>query len=208
MNKNIVFDKIISNSSVYGIIWSGKYKNKKCALKLVVLSSGKTKSKYFKYNDKVPFLHKEFLEKKCMNVDNFMFEVKAYVKLSKLNFAPKVYDYGIIKDFPIHYGYIIAEKMDCSVKDILLKRRLKSSEKDKINQAIDILHRSGVVHGDMKPSNIGVYLDKDSYIKECYFFDCSKVKYASNYEKEDFCYLIEHDIRNYKKHYIKNSLKK
>jgi serine/threonine protein kinase len=196
-------NKIISNNSVYGVVWSGKYRQKNCVLKLVVLSSGRTDAKYFRENDKPPFLHSEFTDKKTMSVENFMYEAQAYSTLADLGLAPTVYNVKVIRKYPIHYGQIISERLDCSVKDILLTRRLKSFEKRKIKCIIRKLHESGIAHGDMKPSNIGVYLE-DGFIDKCYFFDCQKVRYSHHYDKEIFAVFIQRDLANYKKHYLMN----
>lgn len=196
-------NKVISDSSVYGIIWSGKYRQRSCVLKLVVLSSGRTDAKYFREDDKPPFLHTKFAERKFMTVENFTHEAKAYQTLANLDLAPTVYDFGVIKKFPIHYGFIISAKTDCSIKDILLTRRLRHIEKRRIKQVVRKLHESGIAHGDMKPSNIGVYLE-DGLIEKCYFFDCQKVRYAYNYDKEIFAVFVQRDIANYKKHYLMN----
>jgi serine/threonine protein kinase len=207
MNSNMKVNKIISKSSVHGIIWSGRYlqdgKSKRCVVKMVVLESGETDKKYFQNNNRPPFLHTEFLEKKSISNTKFLYEVDAYIFLAQLGLAPEVYISGIITKFPIHYGYIISERLNCSVKDILLKRELKGREKRKIRHLIEKLHKIGVVHGDMKPSNIGVYL-KDGCIKKCYFLDFSKVKYSYNYSEEIFSKYMECDFKNYEKHYIKN----
>lgn len=199
------FGKIISNDTVYSVVWSGKYENKRCVIKMIVVDSGKTKEKYFKKNDEEPFLHKEFRNKKPLSVQDFKHEVNAYLKFDKIGMGPKIYDYGIYKEFPIHYGIIIMERLDCSIKQILIKRELTHHEHDIVNKLIDKLHnKHEIVHGDMKPSNIGVYLNEKGEIKECYFFDCQKVKYKKDYDISTFKRLIDRDNYVYRDHYINN----
>ncbi|ARF12513.1 hypothetical protein Klosneuvirus_6_75 [Klosneuvirus KNV1] len=204
LNK-IKLDKIISNDTVYSIVWGGKYENKRCVIKMIVISSGKTKEKYFKENAEKPFLHKEFKDKKALSPREFKHETEAYLKFEKLGMGPKIYDYGIHKDYDIHYGLIIMERLDCSIKQILMKRELTHKEHELVNNLIDKLHnKHEIVHGDMKPSNIGVYLNEKGEIKECYFFDCQKVKYKKDYDSGIFRQLVTHDNYVYRDHYINN----
>jgi len=201
----IKLDEIISNDTVYSIVWGGKYENKKCVLKMIVIDSGKTKKKYFEKNGEKPFLHKEFKDKKSLTPREFKHEVEAYLKFSKLGIGPEIYDYGIHKDYEVHYGIIVMERLDCSIKQLLIKRELTRHEHDIVDKLIDKLHHKyDMVHGDMKPSNIGVYLNDKGEIKECYFFDCQKVKYKKNYDSDSFKRLIYHDDVVYRDHYINN----
>lgn len=204
LNK-IKFDKIISDDTVYSIVWGGKYENKRCVVKMIVIDSGKTKGKYFKENDKAPFLHKEFRDKKSLSPHEFKHEVDAYLKFDKLGIGPKIYDYGIHKEYDIHYGIVVMERLDCSIKQILMERELNHKEHEIVDKLIDKMHnKHEIVHGDMKPSNIGVYLNEKGEIKECYFFDCQKVKYKKDYDSGTFKQLAEHDDRVYRDHYINN----
>lgn len=203
--KKIKLDKIISNDTVYSIVWSGKYDNKKCVIKMIVIDSGKTKGKYFKENGSEPFLHKEFKDKKSLSPKEFKHEVDAYLKFDKLGIGPKIYASWIHKDYDVHYGMVVMERLDCSIKQILAKRELTHREHDIVNKLIEKLHHKyEIVHGDMKPSNIGVYLNEKGEIKECYFFDCQKVKYSKNYDTGTFKHLVTHDNYVYRDHYINN----
>lgn len=204
LNK-ITFDKIISNDTVYSVVWGGKYDNKQCVIKMVVLTSGKIRSKYFDKDDNKPFYHSEFKDKKPMNVSEFKHEVSSYKTFSNLKMGPELYDYWIHKDFKIHYGIIVMERLDGSLKQILIKRDLNQHEHTLVNQLIDTLHnKHEIVHGDMKPSNIGVYLNSKGEIKKCLFFDCQKVKYKRHYEQFTFHKLIERDNSVYRDHSINN----
>lgn len=211
--KRANFHKILSNNTTYGIIWDGLFDDKPCVIKMVLLSSGaiynKHNSKYFEHNDETPFKHKEFKKRKPMTIDAFLHEAKELKNLSHLGIAPKFYKYWICNDrYNMHYGFIAMKKMDCSLKDILLERSLKKEEQYLVKKMIDKMHNEyGIIHGDMKPSNIGVILDKNYRVKDCVVFDCQKVKHHDKCDSDEFHRLIEKDWNVYKRHTIENRSK-
>ena len=201
----IKFETILSNDTVYGIVWSATIGNDRCVVKMLVLTSGSVDTKHFRKNDNIPWYHKEFRDKKPLTRDQFIHEGEACSKLDKLGIAPKLYGYWIYDKLDIHYGFIVLERLDCSVKQILLQRELRSHENKLIESLIHKLHREcGIVHGDMKPSNIGVYLDNKKEIRKCYFFDCQKVKYRSKMSRNEFKIREARDNIVYKDHSINN----
>ena len=214
LNK-IFFEKIISYSSKYAIIWQGIFEDKSCVIKMVLLNSGETQnnrinSEYFKSNDDDPFRHKDFYDKKPMSINSFKHEVDTLYKLHNLDLAPKIYGSWICNNlYPIHYGFIVMEKLDYTVKQIIQQRSLKDNEKNIIEKTFSKLHENHeMIHGDMKPGNIGVYLDSNNQIKKCLFLDCSKVKQKKDIGFHEFNRLIVKDWEVYKKHYANNKEKK
>jgi len=198
---NFKFGRIISNDTVYGVVWSGIFENVRCVIKIVKLIDEKNNFKYYEVNN-MEEINKEFNNKKSMNILKFNNEVNASKRLSDLKLAPKFYLAGMIKNS--EYGFIINKRLNCSIKDILLKRSLNSFEKEKVKNLIDKLHTSGISHGDMKPSNIGIYLDSNNQILKCLFFDLCKIKYNSDHSTSDFSNFIERDLKTYKDHYDRN----
>jgi hypothetical protein len=101
------------------------------------------------------------------------------------------------------------EKLDCVVKDILLKRSLHYDEVEIIRKAVTRLHQDALsVHLDMKPSNIGCLTDKDGYIKEIKFIDLQKLQKSSQCQNPlDFQKLTDRDNNTFKKHVVKNMTK-
>ena len=76
--------------------------------------------------------------------------------------------------------------------------------KNIIKKLINRLHNNKITHGDLKSSNIGVYLNNDE-IMECIYLDCSKVRRHENDPKSLKKY-INHDLKTYNEH-LKNNLK-
>ena len=164
------------------------------------LTSDDLKS-YFQKNDNDPYRHIEFRHRRAISRQAFLSEITELTHLGLLNLAPKVYGYYFSDPMaPIHYGFIVMEKVDSSVKNILCRRALDQSEEEIINQLINHMHQSyGSVHGDLQPSNIGVYLNHKGQISKACFFDCQKIKHKEKYSSEGFQKLIEKDWKMYNK---------
>ena len=229
MNNDITFNRVISDQSVYGIIWSGRYKKESCVIKMVSLTSGVhydlEKKVYRDGQDnklrdvpliymnhrsetlRVPFLHHLFRERASMTRENFFDECQKMTKMSDLGLAPKVYGYGVCDQlYPIHYGFLIMERMDSSVKDVILKRDLTKDDLKVIFKVIDRMHnKCGIVHGDMKPSNIGVNLDREGRIIKCLLFDCQKVKFKTNLTESKFAKRVKRDHSTFHSHVASNT---
>ena len=156
---------------------------------------------YFEKNDTDPYRHVEFRHRRAISRQAFLSEITELTHLGLLNLAPKVYGYYFSDQMaPIHYGFIVMEKVDSSVKNILCRRALEKSEEEIINQLINHIHQSyGSVHGDLQPSNIGVYLNHKGQISKACFFDCQKIKHKEKYSPEEFQKLIEKDWKMYNK---------
>lgn len=205
--KNITFDGILSKGSYYGVVWNGLYKGKKnCVIKMVRIANGLTDEKYFQNNDHKPFKHKLFLDKTAMRHDVFINEVNKQKTLYGFGLAPKIYSYWVDKESSyFHYGFIVMKKMNCTVKDILLKRDLSENENIIINSLINRLHQTHeIVHRDLKPANIGVFLDSNGWILKCLFLDCCNVRFKSDVSPLEFSRLVKQDWNKYELHTHKN----
>lgn len=101
-----------------------------------------------------------------MTREAFQKEVKALEFLSKYNLVPKVYGHCIEdKEFGLHCGFIVMERMDGTVKDLLLKRNLNRREQILVEKTIDELHKV-TTHGD---------LNRRGQIEKCLLLDCAKL---------------------------------
>lgn len=196
---NVSFEEIISNNTTYGVIWSGIYDEKPCVVKMVILNE----NKYLDFNEKAPFHHKEFQNKKALSLEKFNNEVNNLNFLNKFKLAPKVYGYTVQSLNDVTYGFIVMERLHCSLKDILLKRDLGVEEEKIIKSTIDKMHKL-VIHGDLKPSNIGLRLNDKNEVEQCLVFDCQKAKYSKDLSHKDLNSLIERDWKNYLRHVEKN----
>jgi hypothetical protein len=219
INGKLIFHKIVSSRTCYGLIWSGTYQGVPCIIKMVMLTTGvhyhKSSKSYrneqghsksipqpFLINDPQPFLHREFIHRRSMTPDDFNKEVNELTQLSQIGLAPKVFAHGVCdRVYEIHYGFIVMEQTDCSLKDVILKRSLHNKESKLVENLIDQIHKEQhIAHGDLKPSNIGVYLDRDRNVKRCVVFDCLKIRHKDQFNESDFKKFVESDWRTYKKH--------
>jgi hypothetical protein len=223
--KDLVFQDVLSRRTAYGLIWTGTYRQHQCVIKMIMLTTGYHFDKdkgvyhsphdrvigedeantYFGHNNDKPFWHLDFRHRRSMTPEAFLYELDAMVRLGELKMAPHIYGYGIDRSHAIHYGFIVMERVDCSLKDIYLKRELHSHERHIVCDLIDTLHfKHGILHGDLKPSNMGVYLDSDGLIKKGCFFDCQKIKFLQDCDPTDFKHRAEREATNFKKHIEKN----
>ena len=192
---NVTFSEIISKDSIHGVVWSGTYDQSPCAVKIIIgdrhAFEKVSTSKYYQ----------ELIGKKSMLKKDFDNEVAQLARLSLLQLAPKFHGYQVKNGC----GHLVMEKVDCSLKDIIIHRNLISSEIDLIDQLIKDLHKHAV-HGDLKPSNIGVILDGDERITKCYVLDCQKVSTKDNYNDDVYRKLVKKDWEKFNIHFKKNKL--
>lgn len=163
---------------------------------------------YFDHNEAIPFNHIDFRHRHSMSLEAFFKEVDDQIRLKQLDMAPKIYGYGLNREHEIHYGFIVMEKIDCSLKDVCLKRKqsslshlLNCHENRVIIQLIDDLHHQGMIHGDLKPSNIGITFDPNGQIKRACFFDCSKIQHKddSALSSHRFTQIANREMNHFKK---------
>ena len=134
-----------------------------------------------------------------MDVETFNREIGMMKKAGKLRLAPKLLDYwGDKRTYRIHYGVIVMERLSMTVKDILLERDLGSDELDSIHLKIRKLHKRGIKHGDLKPSNIAVNCDNKGLIRKVRIIDWAKGEYTDNKK------LFDNDLRTFHQHMKKN----
>ena len=210
---NLTFKTIKSVSSGYGVIWTGTYLGNPCAIKMLILTTGsyydKDKGifigqegceKVFDKNDKIPFYHSLFKRKRSMTRTQLRHEIFNQQILSNLLMSPKIFTYGKSHHINgIQYGFIVMELLYGSLREFLKTRKLYDNEKELILKLFIKLHEeNNMVHGDLKPANIGVRVDLKGNIKEFMFFDCSTIKYKSDMEEEEFIRRVKNDIKYFK----------
>lgn len=204
---NITFGEIISKNSYYGVVWGGIYKGKKnCVIKMVRIANGLTDEKYFQKNDQTPFKHKLFSDKTAMTLEMFINEVNKQKTLYGFRLAPKIYSFWVdTTSSHFHYGFIVMKRLNCTMKDILLKRDLTSHEDEMVTTFINTLHTNyKTAHRDLKPANIGVFLNPSGLIDKCLFLDCCNVKFKSDVSDDQFYKYVMHDWEKFKLHKQKN----
>lgn len=224
--KTVFLNEILSKRTAYGLIWGGTYLEQPCVIKVIMLTTGihfdkntglhlngkgkKISStevqQCFGSDGPNPFKHTEFIHRRSMTPDAFLLEANNLIRLNQLNLAPTMHGYGFCNQlFKIHYAFIVMQRVDETLKDIFILRKLKTKEDTMVEEMINKLHQTyGIVHGDMKPSNIGVTLDAEGQIIASYFLDCQKIKYRQDYDEKSFNRLILSDWHVYRKHIIKN----
>ena len=145
--KNIILHKLLSNDSKYGVVYTCYYNDKYTAVKIVSLNSGvhydAITKKHFngdktliknidveKYYDKNSFIFDQilFIKKKVMKNDAFALEIAKQQKMYELSFSPQIHGYCIYDKLPVHYGFIVMDLVDCTLKDIIMKRDITVEE--------------------------------------------------------------------------------
>ena len=184
---------VISDRSAFAIVSAGLWRTstgspKRVAVKQVLLRSGlHGRRGQFKRGD-VPvsseLATKLFDDAKMTrwqgrssyNVEKLKREARNCTMLHKHGLAPRMYASWSDRDSDIHFGYIVMERCDGTVKDVLMNRELEPSEQAKVDKFIELIYQKGFSFGDLKPSNIGVYLDTSKRIKSCTLLDCTQVE--------------------------------
>ena len=224
---HIGFGDILSHDTAYGLIWTGEYHGHQVVIKMIMLTSGihydKDTGTYFdgqnhqmatfeaellmSHDDPKPWYHTLFKERRSMTPGAFLDEAHNYIYLSKYGLCPDMLGYGLFDHTAnqLHYGFIVMERLDGVVKDILLKRLLSEEENRLVKQAIENLHtKAQVSHGDMKPSNIGVLLHKDGTIRQVKFIDLQKIRHRSQISLQEFENAVRRDNLTFEHHVDKN----
>lgn len=217
----IIFFDVISDDTVYSIVWDGMYNGIPCVIKMITLKTGlyydmnnknyfiksqkvnRSKAEPLFINENKPFYHSDFKIHKAMNAESFNTEVNNLIKLSSLNLAPKYYGHCIVNKNGIDYGFIMMEKADFSLKQILLERSLYKFELQIVEEAIENLHNNGIIHGDLKPSNICTFLNRDGFIERVVFIDCQKIKQGDT-NTESFRRIVSNNLIRFAEHFKKN----
>lgn len=228
---NFVFRRIISEDTIYGLIVEGYYHGEICVAKIVFLERGASFSFNHQatHNHGFNNLHaqrgvdlpvygardgersspasfareasirvKMGHDKKVMKREHFENEVKKFIALDQLHLTPNFYGYEIVNGC----GFIVMEKLDCSLKDVLLHRRLTHHEREIVEETVNKLHED-YIHGDLKPSNIGVRVNSSGHVIKAYILDLQKTK-SRDEVKGSYKDLIKKDWERFEKHEKKN----
>lgn len=196
----LTFGKLLNNSGVYGVVWNATLNNIPVAVKIVTLSS-QTPIKPCNIATHKVLSPELFKNHKSMTQEAFLHEAYHLLNLSELKLAPLVRGFWIYNS---QYGFIVMDKMDSSLKNILIERELTMGEDYIIESFINEMHGKGIIHGDLKPSNIGVSLNKHGQIIGCKAFDAQKVKQVNDPSLEKVQNLMDRDWEMYQRHYNQN----
>jgi serine/threonine protein kinase len=218
------FTKMLTTDSQYGIIWEGVHQNTPCVIKMIMLRTGchynqdketyvdatgkykkkKQIQKFFTVDQEAPLLHSRFAQRKSMTLDDFRYEVTSLQHLASLKLGPQVLECWIRRgqSVPIHYGFVAMEKGDCSLKDLIVGQKWNEKDRPIISNLISSLHKEGLIHGDLKPSNIIVWLDPRDRIQRALFIDAQKL--LRKEETKNFTKLVKKDQKHFQEHVDKN----
>lgn len=200
------YENIISKDGVYSIVWSGTYNGKSCAIKMILLETS-DKTNMPSKNDPIPFLHTEFQNRKLLTILKFQREIDNLKRYQSLGLTPSLYTSWTTKTKSLEYGFIVMEKLQFSLKDIVLSRSLHSNEKHIVDRFIHSLEKHDLIHGDLKPANIGVVLDnKTGLICSCKMLDCQKTFHKSELllNSHHFKKTATKDRRHFRRHFREN----
>lgn len=201
--EGIHFDRILNQSGVYGTIWAGRYQNRDCGIKVVQLTG--SGSRRYQRDLKLKGIDWNSDSHKSMDPEAFIQEAENLQRLAELKLAPAVYEVSVQSEKKQWYGIIVMERLDGSIKDILIQRSLYTAEAKIATRLIKKLHRDhNIIHGDLKPSNVGIILDANDRIVKCLFLDCQKVRF--DLRSDELARRKERDVSKFKDHYRRNRL--
>ena len=165
-------------------------------------------SNFFTHDEKKPFLHTLFMKRKLMDLDMFKMEIRNAKLLSKLGLGVKVFGSWIKKgQSDIEYGFLITEKGECTVKDLILKKAWHVEDHRIIYKLIDSLHKNQIIHRDLKPSNIVVWFSKEEQkkrITKAKFIDFQKVRTMQDLGEKEFKKKLKKELPHFREHVKKN----
>jgi serine/threonine protein kinase len=180
--------KLLSEKSYFGVVFRARLKDdgSRVAVKQVLLDSGlhyDRANKEYVADGKSwcsaharKALEPRFHKRRCMPAERFTRECTKMHKLHKLGLAPKVFGFWTERRGPAHFGFLVAELCDGTVKDVITRRALSRSEHELILAVVSRFHDLGYTHGDLKPSNIGVKLDEQDRVSSALLIDCATVR--------------------------------
>lgn len=144
--KNIQLGQKISNGA-YGNVYEGTYNKKSCALKQIEISCND-------YNENL-----KSVKTICEEIYNTIKEKNILQQMNTHKITPAYYGYTCCFD-PVQMKFIIYIAMErvqsSTLKEYLEthKRTLNTKEKQKLKDAFSVLHKNGIIHGDVHTGNI------------------------------------------------------
>ena len=206
---NIELMDIISENSVYGVIWKAKYNEIICAVKMLVLTSGIHYKNQWLNGDMQPidksaiivplngFKLERYYKRQPISRPNFIQEAESLDMMCKMGLGPKYYGYSMYQQNGFVIGFIVMELVSGSLANVILNRQLTKTEHKMVDKTIDHMHRI-VVHRDLKPENIGVHLDQNGYITKVVILDCNRMQTKADLCKSEFKQLRKQDLSRFK----------
>lgn len=206
-------DKVLSDKSYFGVVYRAQLKQqaplavavKHVAVKQVLLCSGlhyDRLGKQYVAGGKTwcstharRALDPKFHKRRCMPVERFTRECAKMHQLWTLGLAPQVLGYWTERSGPAHYGFLVMQLCDGTVKDVIAKRPLDAAEDALVLEVISRFHGLGYAHGDLKPSNVGVLLGADGRVTSALIIDCATVAKPRRGLKGD----VKDDNRRYRR---------
>lgn len=216
--RTVTVSGVLSVKSQYGVVWKGVLGDVEVAVKMVLLQSGIHYDKKLdelvdgagRVVSKVRYQHPvceffglpptTFDKRKSLTRGQFEWEVRHMRRLAKLDLSPHVYDSWYETDGPFHFAFLVTGLCHANGKAILLQRDYSKRELHLLKNMVEKLHGHRYFHGDLKPSNMGVYLNDNGAIVKFHLLDCNKTKRV----KGNFWPLKRHDYGTFKKHFAKN----
>jgi hypothetical protein len=147
---------LISSQTHSGNVYNAHFKGQPVVVKKVLLSSGlhHTHHRFRDKNgdqlltseaEKLFKSHRDgstFLRRSSKSLSTFRKEGRNLRKMSR-QLAPKVYHTVIDQSGDIHFGYLVLEKCDSTLLELLLERDLNRHEERIVKRAINKLHDHG-----------------------------------------------------------------
>lgn len=209
----IKFIRVLSTKSVYGVIWEIQYANRKYAAKMLIIKEEpanqwdkhEVQLDNIEFNEPtLPFPLHKYHKKRPITPKEFNKEISGLIYVDK--YGPTYQGHCIWPESANSHGsklgFIIMNLVHTDLEEILRNRPLSKEEDHIVSHLIKKIHRK-LIHNDLKPANIGLYLENNK-ISKAVLLDCGKIVKREDISPHKFMTKVQNEYKHYLYRYKRN----